>query len=61
MATGKNSEEVDLRFEFDRLGCEKLSLVYRLLVPILDETKNNSIVQIDDYEEISCDIHEGIF
>ncbi len=57
MASKKDDKEVELRFEFDRLGSTKLSLAYRLLVPLLDVKQDVAIVQINDDEQISCDIH----
>ncbi len=61
MARKKDDKEVELRFEFDRLGSKKLSLAYRLLVPLLEGKQDGTITQIDDDEQISCDIHQGIF
>ncbi len=61
MVSGKTNKEVELKFQFDRLAPKKLSLAYGFLVPELGDKEVFTIVQIDDYEQISCDIHEGIF
>ena len=46
----KDNKEVELKFEFDRLWPKKLSLVYRLLVPLLAEEEAVSRIQINDDE-----------
>ena len=44
----KDNKEVELKYEFDRLGSKKLSLVYRLLIPLSAGAGDNYMVQIDN-------------
>ncbi len=47
----KDDKQVELKYEFDRLGFKKLSLVYRLLIPLSADAGDDSMVQTNNEHE----------
>jgi len=60
MGKKKKNKQVELHYEFDRLGFKKMSMVYALLVPLLDEAAQ-AVHSINKTDEISSDIHQSVF
>ena len=60
MGKKKKSKQVELNYEFGRLGFKKLSMVYALLVPLLDQV-SQVVHPINKADEISSDIHQSVF
>jgi len=52
MGKKKKNKQVELHYEFDRLGFKKMSMVYALLVPLLDEAAQ-VVHSINKTDEIS--------
>jgi len=50
---------VELNYEFDRLGFKKLSMVYALLVPLLDKAPQ-AVHPINKADEISSDLYQSV-
>ena len=60
MGKKKKNKRVELNYEFDRLGFKKLSMVYALLVPLINEP-SGAVHPINKEDEISSDIHQSVF
>ncbi len=56
----KNNKRVELNYEFNRLEFKKMSMVYALLVPLLNNIPH-SVNPINKEDEISSDLHQSVF
>ena len=59
MGKKRKNKQVELNYEFDRLGFKKLSMVYASLVPLLDQVPQ-AVHPINKADEISSDIHQSV-